>query len=456
MRKYLIATLALLVFAGVGMAKEYVLEADSAPDTGLAIQYVPVAPTSGGLRYLPPPPGETELYWDDGVDCGSYFSSSYSPYATTFTAPSACHLVTYRLYWYGGGSVNINCLLYNDSGGTPTGSTLFTVTGNSGSASFAWVDIPVSSAGATLTSGQVFHPGWSHTSGSAGVLMDNPKHAGSCWLWLGYWYDYSPYYTHMVRVVIDDDATGPYVDGQAPADGGWTNDNTQLVFHAKDDDKGVDDTTIDVSVDDGSRADVPGSLDITGTPADYACTFYPDSPFDDGTFDVTVPGSLADLLGNEMGDDEVWSFSVDTTVPTVGGRDPADGASGVDPDTNIVFHVYDPGVGVDTGTIDFTVQDTSLSPGNHAVSAGSSAVHTGYAPAGDISGSLDIDDADPGDVICTFDPTDPLPPDTITCTVAAGLADTLGNATTDDIVWSFNITGEGSEVTTWGLIKVEF
>jgi len=456
LRKYVVATLVILVLAGAGLAKEIELTVSNAPDTGLAVQSEPVSPTSGALRYLPPPPGETELYWDDGTDCSSYFTNSYSPYATTFTAPSDCWLVTYRLYWYGGGSVNINCLLYNDSGGTPTGSTLFTVTGNSGSASRQWVDIDVISAGATLTSGQVFHPGWSHTSTSAGVLMDTAHHTGSCWLWLGYWYDYSPYYTHMVRVVIDDDYDGPYVDGQDPADGDWTADNTQLVFHAKDDDKGVDEGTIDCAVDDGTKADVPGTLDITGTPADYTCTFTPDSPFGDGTFGVTVPGTLADLLGNEMGSDATWSFGVDATAPTVGGRDPADGAADVDPDTNIIFHAYDPGVGVDTATIDFTVQDTSLMAGNHSVSTGAGSVPVGYTPAGDISGSLDIDDTDPGDVICTFDPDDPLPyDDTITCTVAAGLADDLGNATADDIVWSFDVAAD-VEVTTWGQIKADF
>ena len=455
MKKLLVSTLAILVLAGAGMAKEYTLEVGSVPDTGPVIQYVPVAPTSGGLRYMPPPPGETELYWDDGSG-NSYFGGGLSPYATTFTAPSACHLVTYRFYWYNGGSINVDCLLYDDSGGTPTGSTLFTVTGNSGSTTFNWFDVDVSGAGATLTSGQVFHPGFSYVYDSGGVLMDDAKHAGSCWLWLGYWYDYSAYYTHMCRVVIDDDFTGPYVDGQDPEDGGWTADNTQFVFHAKDDDKGVDDTTIDGAVDDGAKADVPGSLDITGDPSDYTCTFNPDDPFEDGTYDVTVYGSLADLLGNEMGSDETWSFGVDATAPTVGGRDPADGATGVDPNTDIVFHVYDPGIGVDTGSIDFTVEDTSLTPGNRAMSTGSSAVSTGYAPVGDISGSLDIDDSDINDVVCTFDPEDPLPPDTITCTVADGLADDLGNATDDDIVWSFNITGEGVEKATWGQIKTEF
>jgi hypothetical protein len=441
LKKYFVVTLALLVLAGAGLAREIV-----------------VSPAPGGVaRYLPPPPGETELYWDDGVDSGYYFPNSYVPYATTFTAPSDCWLVRYRLYWYNGGSVDIDCLLYADSGGTPTGSTLFTVTGNSGSSSREWVDIDVISEGVSLSAGEVFHPGWTHSSTTCGVFLDDPHGAGSCWLWLGFWYDYSAYYTHMARAVIDDDFDGPYVDGQDPADGDWTDDNTQIVFHCKDDDKGVDDTTIDGIVDDGTKAEVPGDLDITGTPSDYTCTFTPDDPFEDGSYDATVYGSLADLLGNTMGSDETWSFGVDTTAPTVGGRSPADGASGVDPNVNIIFHVYDPGVGVDSGTIDFTVEDTSLtSEGTGTISVGSGAVPAGYAPAGEISGTLDIDDSDTHDVVCTFDPDDPLPPDTITCTVAAGLADELGNDTDSDIVWSFDVTGSATDTTTWGQIKAEF
>ncbi|MCK4594913.1 hypothetical protein KAU45_10460, partial [bacterium] len=80
-----------------------------------------------------------------------------------------------------------------------------------------------------------------------------------------------------------------------------------------------------------------------------------------------------------------------------------------------------------------------------------------FKAAGEISGSLDINDDDPNDVICTFDPDDPLPPDTITCTVAAGLADDLGNVTDSDIVWSFDVIGSGvDDNATWGQIKAEF
>jgi len=72
---------------------------------------------------------------------------------------------------------------------------------------------------------------------------------------------------------------------------------------------------------------------------------------------------------------------------------------------------------------------------------------------GAITGTLVTDDTDPNDVICTFTPDSNLPADTITCTIATGLADDAGNATTADIVWSFDTVGSAIEETTWGQIK---
>jgi len=66
-----------------------------------------------------------------------------------------------------------------------------------------------------------------------------------------------------------------------------------------------------------------------------------------------------------------------------------------------------------------------------------------------------IDDSVIWDVVCTFTPDSDLPySETITCTVAAGLADHAGNETEDDAVWSFE-TREEPRVTdtTWGQIK---
>jgi hypothetical protein len=141
----------------------------------------------------------------------------------------------------------------------------------------------------------------------------------------------------------------------------------------------------------------------------------------------------------------------DYLPPEVTGMDPADGAGDVPVDTTIVFHVVDNIAGVDVDTIEFTVEDTSLNIHSFALALGV----CGISPTGPISGDLHIDDIDPLDVVCTFTPGLDLPyADTITCTVPAGLADMLGNATHSDIVWDFTTEdAPGVKNSTWGEIK---
>ena len=134
----------------------------------------------------------------------------------------------------------------------------------------------------------------------------------------------------------DPDITPPYVDGMDPADGetGVPLDSL-IVFHCKDDDKGVDVSTIDFIARDTSLGAgravglysptrvISGDLDIDDADLnDVLCTFTPDDPFYQGdTITCTVDGSLADVKGNEMGEDFVWSFTTysETVEPTTWG-----------------------------------------------------------------------------------------------------------------------------------------
>jgi hypothetical protein len=158
------------------------------------------------------------------------------------------------------------------------------------------------------------------------------------------------------------------------------------------------------------------------------------------------------LLGNTRMAESAWTFNlieeIDGTAPQVTGQHPADGDTDVPAGWDLVFHATDDMSGVDTSTIVFTCQDSSRSEGGAALRAG--------GPNGLIPGVLTIDDADPLNVVCTFNPDEPLPADTITCTVAAGLADEAGNATDSDITWSFKVHGADVTETTWGSIKAQF
>jgi len=144
----------------------------------------------------------------------------------------------------------------------------------------------------------------------------------------------------------------------------------------------------------------------------------------------------------------------DTEPPYVTGMDPDAGETDVPEDSDIVFHCVDEISPIDLDTIDFTVQDSTLS-GNHIVSSSASlGIHA--TPARTLPGDLDVDDTDPKDVVCTWSGDDPFYDGVvITCTVAAGLADRRHNEMVDDFVWTFD-TGADVAATTWGAIKAEF
>jgi hypothetical protein len=310
--KYILLTLLVCALAVPAFAREIVIH--NAPTSPSLLGHL--SPVFAGK-------GETELSWDDGTTTGSYFSSSYSPYATTFTAPADCHLVTYRFYWYNGQNGDIDCLLYADDGGgaphTPTGSTVFTVTDNVGTTSYDWFDVDVSGEGVTFSNGEIFHPGWSHSQTNGGLFMDSAVGGSyACWLWLGSWYDFSGNFVHMMRVVVNDDFDPPYAADQDPADGATgVPVDADILFDIQDDDVGVDSSTIDaasVEVTDDTKATITGTITVDDSnPNDVHVTFDPDSDFVEGsTVTVTVSpggGEITDLLGNGMAEDS-WSFDV--------------------------------------------------------------------------------------------------------------------------------------------------
>jgi hypothetical protein len=146
----------------------------------------------------------------------------------------------------------------------------------------------------------------------------------------------------------------------------------------------------------------------------------------------------------------------------VWGMEPDRGDSGIPVDTDIVFHCtsyIEDGYGrIDTDTIVFTVEDQSLRSGDKALRAGAPtlSVSSDPRPAGEISGTLDIDDSDHMDVVCTFTPDEDLPVDLITCTVDGCLADIWGHEMGEDFVWTFTTGNYDMRETSWGRIKAEF
>ena len=148
-------------------------------------------------------------------------------------------------------------------------------------------------------------------------------------------YVYSSDYSNAVyrpKLTVDYcfDETPPGGDGFDPQDGeeGVPADSN-VVFHLCDEQAGIDVDTIHFSIEDTSRVPgtggnfigvggpsparhVAGDLEIDSDDIhDVVCTFIPDDPLLPDVITCTVDGSLADMLGNPVGEDIVWSFSVE-------------------------------------------------------------------------------------------------------------------------------------------------
>ncbi len=357
MRKYLVATLVLLVLAGVSLAEVH--ELTVSVDTG-TVGTVPVS----GEPYLTPsfmPLTEEELYNDNG-SAYYHWSGGIAGFASKFIAPYDCKVVAVRLTCFNSSARNFYIDILGEDVGVPgkpdrNNSLLggYETFYEDAHGSDTWVRFDLATT-PLLSSGDVFFAMSDDSiDGLDNAPQDNqgPGPADSAWWYFdsGSWSDYDTFGAMLIRVYVDDDLSEP-----------------------------------------------------------------------------------------------------DTTPPFVADMEPTDGESDVPIDTEIVFHCGDDESGVDTATIDFTVEDTSLSSNDRAIGIGGS-------PNGDISGDLDIDDADLLDVVCTFTPDDDLPyEDTLTCTVDGALADLEANEMGDDFVWTFDTEEEPPNVvtTTWGTIKAEF
>jgi len=300
---------------------------------------------------------------------------------------------------------------------------------------------------------------------------------GYAWRSTGAW-TWSTTLEFIVECVINDDMTPPYADTFAPYNEYVLPTTDAIIFHAKDADTssgGVNTATVSFSANDGTKAIVPGTLDLNSTdPNDVICTFDVDDGYDfpDGTINCEVASGMEDMLGNVQASSYPWEFSVDGTSPYVNQQDPTPGSNIYPDQDTFIFHVVDDGVGVDTSSIIFSIDDqnkgnienkasTTSSSGSLMGTSGKKNISVVLTSnKGVVPGSLDIDDTNINDVICTFDVDDGYDftvGQTITLNVAAGLDDLLGNATTVDETWNYNVASfESVQAGSLGSIKVKF
>jgi len=169
-----------------------------------------------------------------------------------------------------------------------------------------------------------------------------------------------------------------------------------------------------------------GLVDIAGAitvEADIA-TFTPSAWLDSGvTYTVTVDATVCDLAGNQLGADDVWDFTVDTTAPAVSAVDPANTATDVAVTTDVTITFSEK---IDAGSV---VSDTVSVDGNVQVRKQSDGAK--------VYGLVTVTGG-----VLVFDPADDLEPGTlydvvVTAGAEADVTDLAGNEITTPWTSSF-------------------
>jgi hypothetical protein len=156
------------------------------------------------------------------------------------------------------------------------------------------------------------------------------------------------------------DNLAPNLTNVIPADGSSGVPVTSSIsFQLTDSGKGVKANSIAVRLN-GAYVNPT----VTGTPLDYLVTVTPSSAFDYGS-DVTLTISASDLAtpANALAEQTATFHSEsDTAAPYIFAPSPAQGATGVSPDTTISVNVKDALSGVNQGTITMKVNGLTVTP----------------------------------------------------------------------------------------------
>jgi len=161
------------------------------------------------------------------------------------------------------------------------------------------------------------------------------------------------------------DVNPPYTDGNAPAkSGSGSGTETNITFHLKDDETGVDIDSVSIIVDNVTYTESgTNTFSYSGTPFDYFITIDPNYSFEEDEI-IYVQVNARDQA-TEMGvasynwlHENYWFRTADTEAPWVDRRIPGEGAnSGITYNAPIIFHINDLGVGVDLSTVEVIVNN---------------------------------------------------------------------------------------------------
>jgi hypothetical protein len=231
----------------------------------------------------------------------------------------------------------------------------------------------------------------------------------------------------------EDDTDAPYVENLNPTNA-QTNVgvNSNIVLHIKDykgnagvtPGLGVDIATVQITVTpQGGSPTVYTYSDpefgYSGTNADYTITLNPADNFPQNTqINVSVEASDLHSPANAMSTYAYTFTTSDSQVPVFSGFDPAQSATGVAPDANVIFHITDSGAGIDLDNTTVTIAGVSYTHASPQFS------HTGTA----------------ADYTITINPTSNFTGGQIV-TVSASTQDLAGTPNTASTSYSFTARG---------------
>ncbi|MBC8527530.1 MAG: Ig-like domain-containing protein [Candidatus Cloacimonetes bacterium] len=160
------------------------------------------------------------------------------------------------------------------------------------------------------------------------------------------------------------DTEPPYVDNLNP-DSNATNVpvDTDITFHIYDDEDGVDLDSIKVEIQDVLYTSTNSCFYYSGTDSNYSIVINPPLDFSFGdTVYVKIRASDNSIPPNIM-PEVLYFFECieDSLPPYIGELDPSPDSLDIPVNTNITFHIFDNGVGVDLASILIDIQDIQYS-----------------------------------------------------------------------------------------------
>ncbi len=168
----------------------------------------------------------------------------------------------------------------------------------------------------------------------------------------------------------------PFISNRDPAPESIDNSVNKIIsFKLSDIDDGIDTSSLEVVIGGSQYTSTSPNLSFSGNANEYDISIIPDQPFGyDQDVDVTI--DCDDLAGWHLPTDVYRFFTIaDVDPPFTNLWDPAPDSNKVSTNTDIIFHIYDLGEGVDLRLINVQVRGINYYSGRSGFSYSGSPNH---------------------------------------------------------------------------------